>query len=379
MRFWRLQRMMAALLAAFAVFAVFEEALAVQETGEPQIDAAGAVLMDAATNKVLYARTAHERLPMASTTKIMTAILAIEYGDLEAAVAVPKEAYGTEGSSMYLRLNEEISLRDLLYGLMLLSGNDAAVTIAVHIGGSVAGFAEMMNKKAAAIGANNTHFVTPNGLHDDAHYTTAYDLALISAYAMRNPVFREIVSTTYYKTTTGEIIRTFKNKNRILWEYEGGNGIKTGYTSAAGKCLVFSAERDGILLVGVVLKCPQMFDAAKTMLDYGFASFSQEKLISAGDTIARVRVEKGKKSTLALCVKEDIMILLKNGDTETLRTRVLVEAPLVAPLDTSQSVGTLEIREDGRLLYQIALYPAEPVESAVFSDHLERLFKRWCV
>jgi len=371
--------MMAALLAAFAVFAVFSEAMAASEENEPKVSAAGAMLMDAATNKVLYAKTAHEKLPMASTTKIMTAILAIEHGNPETLVRVTKEAYGVEGSSMYLRMNEELSLKDLLYGLMLLSGNDAAVAIAIHIGGSVEGFAAMMNKKAKAIGANNTHFVTPNGLHDDEHYTTAYDLALIASYAMRNPLFLEIVSTTYYRTTTGELVRTFKNKNKILWEYEGGNGIKTGYTSAAGKCLVFSAERDGMLLIGVVLNCPQMFDAAKEILDYGFSAFEQKKLIGAGDTVAWSRVEGGKKSTLALCVKEDIMILLKHGETETLRTRILIDEPLKAPVEEDKAVGMLEIREDGRLLTQTALYPKESVASAVFGDYLERLFMRWCV
>lgn len=140
---------------------------------------------------------------------------------------------------MYLRLGEKISLRDLVYGLMLISGNDAAVAIAVHVGGSVAGFAALMNEKAQALGALNTHFVTPNGLHDPDHYTTAYDLALIASYAMQNGTFREIVGTTYYRTETGEITRTIKNKNKLLWEYEGGNGVKTGYTMAGWKMPCF--------------------------------------------------------------------------------------------------------------------------------------------
>ena len=142
---------------------------------------------------------------------------------------------------------------------------------------------------------------------------------------------------------------------------------------------MFSAEREGTTLIGVVLNCPKMFDAAQSMLDYGFDAFSKVKLISSGDTVARIRVEGAKKSTLDLCVKEDIMILLKNGNTETLRTWVHVDAPVVAPVDALEPVGVLEIREDGRLLYKSALYPVENVESATFSDHLERLFKRWCV
>ena len=238
-----MQRTAAILMAALAVLALNGSTLAERERDTEEISAGGVMLMDACTHKVLYAKNAHEKLPMASTTKIMTAILAIETGKLDALVTVPKEAYGVEGSSMYLRLGEKISLRDLVYGLMLVSGNDAAVAIAINVGGSIAGFAALMNEKAKALGAQNTHFVTPNGLHDAEHYTTAYDLALIASYAMQNETFREIVGTTYYRTVTGEITRTVKNKNKILWEYEGGNGVKTGYTMAAGKCLVFSAER----------------------------------------------------------------------------------------------------------------------------------------
>ena len=183
MKRW-LQRITAALLAAIVMFSLSGNTQAEPERDTVDVSAGGVMLMDARTHKVLYAKTAHEKLPMASTTKIMTAILAIEAGNLDALVTVPQEAYGVEGSSMYLRLGEQISMRDLLYGLMLVSGNDAAVAIAVHVGGSVEGFAALMNAKAASLGAHNTHFVTPNGLPDPDHYTTAYDLALIACYAM---------------------------------------------------------------------------------------------------------------------------------------------------------------------------------------------------
>ena len=194
---------------------------------EPEAYAGGIALMEVTTGKLLYGKNAHAQLPMASTTKVMTALLALEHAALDDMLTVPSEAYGVEGSSMYLNLGEKISLRDLLYGLMLTSGNDAAITIAEYVGGSVQGFIDMMNARAAELGALNTHFVTPNGLHDENHYTSAYDLALISAEALRNETFREIVSTTYHTTTTGEQIRTLKNKNKILWQYEGGNGVKT--------------------------------------------------------------------------------------------------------------------------------------------------------
>lgn len=379
MKRW-LQRIMAALLAAIVMFSLNGNAQAAEpERDTVDVSAGGVMLMDARTHKVLYAKTAHEKLPMASTTKIMTAILAIEAGNLDALVTVPQEAYGVEGSSMYLRLGEQISMRDLLYGLMLVSGNDAAVAIAVHVGGSVEGFAALMNAKAASLGAHNTHFVTPNGLPDPDHYTTAYDLALIACYAMQNETFREIVGTTYYQTTTGEIARTVKNKNKILWEYEGGNGVKTGYTMAAGKCLVFAAEREGMQLVGVVLNCPDMFPSAKRLLDYGFETYQQETLAAADERIARVRVTGGKKNALEVAAKNDIIILVKDGDSTTVRTVVNLAGPVEAPVEKGDVLGTLEVWEDGRVLAETELVAAETVESSAYLDYLERLFKRWSV
>ena len=378
MKRW-LQRITAALLAAIVMFSLSGNTQAEPERDTVDVSAGGVMLMDARTHKVLYAKTAHEKLPMASTTKIMTAILAIEAGNLDALVTVPQEAYGVEGSSMYLRLGEQISMRDLLYGLMLISGNDAAVAIAVHVGGSVEGFAALMNAKAASLGAHNTHFVTPNGLPDPDHYTTAYDLALIACYAMQNETFREIVGTTYYQTTTGEIARTVKNKNKILWEYEGGNGVKTGYTMAAGKCLVFAAEREGMQLVGVVLNCPDMFPSAKRLLDYGFETYQQETLVAADERIARVRVTGGKKNALEVAAKNDIIILVKDGDSTTVRTVVNLAGPVEAPVEKGDVLGTLEVWEDGRVLAETELVAAETVESSAYLDYLERLFKRWSV
>ena len=378
MKRW-LQRITAALLAAIVMFSLSGNTQAEPERDTVDVSAGGVMLMDARTHKVLYAKTAHEKLPMASTTKIMTAILAIEAGNLDALVTVPQEAYGVEGSSMYLRLGEQISMRDLLYGLMLVSGNDAAVAIAVHVGGSVEGFAALMNAKAASLGAHNTHFVTPNGLPDPDHYTTAYDLALIACYAMQNETFREIVGTTYYQTTTGEIARTVKNKNKILWEYEGGNGVKTGYTMAAGKCLVFAAEREGMQLVGVVLNCPDMFPSAKRLLDYGFETYQQETLVASDERIARVSVTGGKKNSMEVASKNDIIILVKDGDSTTVRTVVNLAGPVEAPVEKGDVLGTLEVWEDGRVLAETELVAAETVESSAYLDYLERLFKRWSV
>ena len=211
---------------------------------EERITAKAYALIEANSGRLLAGAQEHNRLPMASTTKIMTALLIIESGeDLDREIAVPPEAAGTEGSSMHLGAGERISLRDLLYGLMMVSGNDAAVALAVHFSGSVDAFADRMNARAAALGCTDTHFVNPNGLHDPDHYTSAFDLCRIAAAAMAHPFFRELVSTQRYTATTGDRPRTFHTKNKVLTQIDGGCGVKTGFTKKAGRCLCFAAER----------------------------------------------------------------------------------------------------------------------------------------
>lgn len=339
--------------------------------------AKAAVLIEAGTGRVLYAKNPHERLPMASTTKIMTALLAIENGDLDDIVTTDASAYGVEGSSIYLHLEEEISLRDLLYGLMLSSGNDAAVAIAVHIGKGTEAFAEMMNERAREIGALNTNFVTPNGLHDDAHYTTAYDLSLIAAEAMGNPVFREIVSTEYHRTETGAVARTFKNKNKILWEYEGGTGVKTGYTRAAGKCLAFSAERDGMELVGVVLNCPDMFGEAKKLMNHGFDSYELQPLLRKGQSVARTGVAGGEKNVLELVAGRDIMVPVEKGGAAQYRTRVTIKENLHAPVERGAELGCVEVLYNGATVAVCPLLAGEDLPDAGIDFYFNKIIRRF--
>lgn len=353
-------------------------AMAPSEAEQLKIGAGGAVIMDADTTRVLSAYNAHARLPMASTTKVMTALLALENSSLDDIVTVPKEAYGTEGSSMYLNLGEKIRMEDLLYGLMLSSGNDAAVTIAIYIGGSVEGFAQMMNEKAAQLGCANTHFVTPNGLHDPEHYTSAYDLALIASAAMHNPDFRTIVGTKYWKTTSGDVVRTLKNKNKILWQYEGGNGIKTGFTKDSGRCLAFSAERDGHTVVGIVLDCPDMWNASTSLLDYAFKNFTWKKFVSAGDTICIADIQKGMRDGLEMVAKEDILIPLR-GDENDDAVELRVDCPwtLPAPVFAGQAVGSLQAWSDGRLLASTPLIAAQTVLRKEYPYYLWRMATEW--
>ncbi|MFR7985841.1 MAG: D-alanyl-D-alanine carboxypeptidase family protein [Clostridia bacterium] len=242
----------------------------------PQISASQAILVEAETGEVLYERNARERAYPASTTKIMTALLVLETlerydSPIDQVVTVPREAEGVEGSSLYLKAGEKIRLEDLLYGLMLQSGNDSAVALAILTTGSTENFVAEMNAKAEELGCGNTHFVNPNGLFDENHYTTAWDLAQIAREAMRYPMFRTIVAAPSWDAQReGNDFTHFYNKNKTVHEFRGGNGIKIGYTKASGRTLAASAQRDGKELICVVMGAPNWFNDAYTLMEYGF-------------------------------------------------------------------------------------------------------------
>ena len=240
----------------------------------PTVSAAGAVLIRAQTGEVLFEKNAEKRLYPASTTKIMTALVVLETLDRlslgpDSRVVVPAEAAGLEGSSIYLKAGEEISVEELLYGMMLQSGNDAATAAAICIGGSLQNFVVMMNQKAEELGCTGTHFTNACGLFDENHYTTAKDLAVIAAAAMQREDFRKIVAVPSWQSTENE--RNFYNKNKTVHQYEGGDGVKIGFTKASGRTLAASATRDGVSLIAVVLRDGNWFQDAYAMLDYGFA------------------------------------------------------------------------------------------------------------
>lgn len=343
----------------------------------PEIAAGGSALMESDSMRLLAGSHTDVRLPMASTTKIMTALLAIEHCDLDQMVPIPDEAVGVEGSSMYLARGETIRMKDLLYGLMLTSGNDAAVAIAITVAGSVEAFAEMMNERALEIGCTDTNFVTPNGLHDENHYTTASDLCRIACTAMQSETFCEIVSTEYYQTETGDKQRTLKNKNRILWQYDGGNGIKTGYTKKAGRCLVFSAKRGKTQLVGVVLDCPDMWNAAESLLDYGFANYETQRLLERGAEIGYIPVDGGVKNGLQVCPKEDILYPLAADHTDTLRWELLCEERVQAPVSEGSVLGKLVLYVNNEPAKQVDLLAAERVAAADYGFYLEEILSRF--
>ncbi len=237
--------------------------------------ASGAILMEAESRRILFAKNENAKMFPASCTKILTTITVIENADLDAVVEVDNRAQGVEGSSVYLRAGEHISVRELLYCLMLQSGNDSAVALACYVSGGTKEFAALMNKTAKKIGTKNSHFANPHGLHNDNHYTTAYDLGLISCYALNNEEFAKIVSTKVIKVSNEgyDYNRVIVNKNKLLTRYEFADGVKTGYTKKAGRCFVGSATQNGMRLVAVVLNCGPMFEDAQSMLSYGFNNY----------------------------------------------------------------------------------------------------------
>lgn len=247
-----------------------------ESTGSPpQTYAKAACLIDGKSGAVLYEKSSNLHLPMASTTKIMTALVVLERLPLDAVVTVPKEATLVEGSSIYLRENEKITVKELLYGLLLESGNDAAHTLAVAAAGDIPSFAALMNQKAAALGLCDTHFENPHGLSADGHYTTAYELARITAEAMKNEFFRTTVATKKHISPSldGELTRYFFNHNKLLRLYDGAVGVKTGFTKAAGRCLVSAAEKDGSLFIAVTLDDANDWNDHMAMLSYASAQF----------------------------------------------------------------------------------------------------------
>ncbi len=330
------------------------------------------ILIDANTGRILFEKNPHVKMPMASTTKIMTALVALEYGNLEDEVIITKEAVGIEGSSIYLREGEIMSLEDLLYGLMLRSGNDAAVAIAIHVGGNLENFIDLMNKKAKEIGAVNTNFTNPHGLHDDLHYTTAYDLALITREAFKYEEFAKIAGTKSYISNRVEN-NYYYNKNKTLWEYKGGDGVKTGYTMRAGRCLVSSATRNGHRLIAVSLNARDWFNDNYKLLDFGFENFKPYLIYDKGQFIKKIEVEKGKKKYLDLVTDSSFTYLLKDDEKSKIKLTVEVPDRVEAPINEGTKIGYLYTFFDGKLINKIDLIAKSSVGK---SNILERLIER---
>ncbi|MDF2570755.1 MAG: dacB 1 [Sporomusa sp.] len=311
----------------------------------PDVTAKSAIVMEASTGKVLYEKNAEERRYPASTTKIMTLITALEYGKLDDVVTTSANAASTEGSSLWLTQGEQLKMLDMLYGIMLVSGNDATVAVAEHMSGSLEKFATLMTDKAHAIGAVNSNFTNTSGLPDERHYSTAHDLAKITAYGYKNPLFTQIVSTQHKVVPWPgkDHDRDLYNENKMLWLYDGANGVKTGYTDAAGRCLVSAANRNGIQLIVVVLDSEFMWDDSIKLLDYGFTQLKQVPIISRNDILKTVKITEGKTGDIKLLSANDISIPMADNEIDQFSTVIDAPNKLDAPITSGQKVGTVKV------------------------------------
>jgi serine-type D-Ala-D-Ala carboxypeptidase (penicillin-binding protein 5/6) len=336
-------------------------ALALGWAGAPQVQARAAVLMDAETGQVLFAKNAHQPLPPASLTKIMTAIVVLERCELDAGVKASQRAVNAKASSMHLRVGETVKVRDLLYALMLRSANDAAIALAEHTAGSVEAFAALMNEKAKSLGAKHTRFVNPHGLHDPRHLSTAYDLALITRYAMENETFRAIVKAPYYivERSVNQDDLWMVNKAKFLEQYAYAEGVKTGYTNQAGYCFAGSAYRDGRRLITVVLNSPQRVADTIALMEHGFNDWERMEL-PAGMAVGEAQVEDGVETQTPLRLAEPLRWVMPKAHKARYRWAVQATS-LRAPVQAGDAAGWLVVYRDEKPILKAPVVAAEAV------------------
>ena len=347
--------------------------------GQSYTSAKAMCVMESTTKRVLDSKNENAKLPMASTTKIMTAITAIESGkDLDSPFEISPKAVGISGTSLYLRAGEVFTLRDLLYGLMLISGNDASVAIGEYCGGNLANFVDMMNNKAKEIGANSSHFDNTHGLDSKNHYTTAHDLALITSYAMQNPIFKEIVSTKNIKITNSDgKSRYLKNKNKLLSSLEGCNGVKTGFTDDAGRCLVTSCEREGMNVVCVVLNCGPMFEESASLINEAFANYQMIDLTCGYVIPSKIKVTSGESEYIKIGTKSRYFYPLKKDELKKVKYVYSLQDEVEAPVEKGREVGKVEIFIDKDLHFCEKIYTMENVRRNSIWQKLQDLIEEW--
>ena len=333
------------------------------ENADFSVSAASAVLINADTGTVVYEKNAFEQRAMASTTKIMTALLTAEAGELDKRFTVDSYAINVEGTSMGLKQGDIVTRRALIYGMLLPSGNDAANAAAVNISGSMNAFAELMNKKAEQLGLENTHFANPSGLDANGHYTTAYDLARLAAAALENPVFAEICRCADAQVEFGNppYLRWLSNSNKMLWQYEGCIGVKTGFTDNARRCLVSAAERNGVRLICVTLNAPNDWDDHRKMLDYGFEQVKSTEIVLP--TPVAVPVIGGYEQDVTLVLQESVKLSLSEQESKAVSVELYTQPFLYAGFEAGSSAGSARIYLGGELVKEVALVTSYGVKA----------------
>jgi len=347
-----------------------------------EIYARGAVIMDMDSGRVLWEKNGRETLSMASTTKIMTAIIALENSDLSETVTVSSRASIAPKVKMYLTKGEKISLEGLLYALMLQSSNDAAVAVAEHVGGTVEDFCYMMSIKAKELGALDTSFETPNGLDSENHFSTAYDLAIITRYALKNEKFVKIINTGYYSVTSDKRNYDIRNKNRFLNEYDGAFGVKTGFTGEAGNCFVGACERDGMKIITVVLASgwgdlgkEQKWIDTKKMMEYAFGNYKYQNLIHEGDKAGITTVSRSKTTEMPLYFSEEIDLPMTNEEKEKIEMVKNIPENIEAPIKAGEYVGNVKLFTGGDFLAETEVFASGNAERHDFETSLKKTLK----
>ncbi len=336
---------------------------------EAQADSAEkAYVLDAVSGRVLYEKNADSRSLIASTTKIMTALIVCEQCNVLDRMRIPPQAVGIEGSSMYLKEGEVLTIQELLYGLMLSSGNDAAIALAIYCGGTVEGFAQLMNDKARLLGLHGTHFENPNGLDSPNHYSTARDLAVLAAYAMENPIFRQTVSTK--SLSVGQ--RHLTNHNKLLWRVHGADGVKTGYTKAAGRILVSSATRDGRRIIAVTINDGNDWNDHAALLETGFSRFNLQRVISEGDCVGYLEVAGGCGAKVQILAHENFVYALAPEEQPQI---MLAGSEFVyAPVSQGEDAGFAYVLIQGNVVGKIPCIYGQTIEQA--APKKENWFKK---
>ncbi len=345
-------------LVSFIQYSAF--AVESRDNSLPVVSAKSAVLIDRLSGDVIYDKNKDERLPMASTTKIMTALVAIENCDIDSIVTVSAEAVGVEGSSLYLKENSSLTMRDLLYGLLLQSANDAAEQIALEVSGSVCDFVELMNKKASELGLRDTHFTNPHGLPSEEHFTTAHELAIITSAAMNNSLFCEIVSSERKTITIDGEERLLVNHNKLLSSYDGAVGVKTGFTKTSGRCLVSSAERDGVSIIAVTLDAPDDWRDHSEMLDYGFSVITRRCVAQARKIYFDLPIISGNCSSVRCSNRDAVFLTLK--DDSKISIRIESDRFFPAPVNIGDALAQAVVSIDGKDVVYVPLYAEHSVE-----------------
>lgn len=344
------------------------------------ISAPSAILIDARTGQVLLDKNSHQRRPIASTTKIMTAILAIEKAKLDDVATTSPGAASVGESESYLSPGEKITIKDLLYAILLKSANDACAVAAEHLSGSVAKFAEAMNKKAQELDMKDSHFVNPHGLQDPNHFSSAYDLSKLARYALANPTFAQIVATENYAIPWPghSYSRVFENHNKLLWRYQYANGVKTGFTRQAGHCLVASANKRGTQLISVVLGCPSSescFDDSVRLLEYGFNNFKPTAIIEKGKVYKKIKLPTLSNNYLKLIAKGNVTIQLNQSSKVEKSIKVKKVTLDELPLTKGQRLGTITVIVDNQKLAKVVLIAKRSIPEPNIFERVILFFK----